>query len=124
MRPVSTNRLKVEYKIDIQRSISDRHAEKVARNNAADLKGRSRFESGLFIMTSFIINSDKEYEERYHYDKKYIKEYPKTYPCILVKEYVDGGLCGDGYHHSIVYPPVEDLTTWHKGFEAGLKHCQ
>lgn len=56
-----------------------------------------------------IVNSDKEYEKIYWYAKyelkKYgrLKKYPKSYPCLVKVQHMDGGLCGDYVSHKVKY---------------------
>jgi len=47
-----------------------------------------------------IINNKKEFEKFYPYDKKYIEEYPREYPCICKIEEEDRGIMG---YEKIVY---------------------
>ena len=74
-------------------------------------------------MEILIINNAAQYEEHYYYDKKYITDYPESYPCLLVKEHYDGGLMGGGCRHSHVFlnDPTMNFHDWYCGFVAGMK---
>lgn len=64
------------------------------------------------------INNKKEFEEFYPYDKQYIDEYPKEYPCIVRWDTQGGGLMGDYKQVYIAYYP-NNLSP-NKSFEEGL----
>ena len=52
-----------------------------------------------------VINNKEEFEEFYPYDKKYIEEYPKEYPCVAKWEHEDCGLMGDKKQVYVAYFP-------------------
>jgi hypothetical protein len=56
-----------------------------------------------------LINNKEEFEEFYPYDKNYITEYPKEYPCVAKWEYEDCGLMGDKRQVYVAYFP-KDVT--------------
>ena len=51
------------------------------------------------------INNKEEFENFYPYDKKYINEYPREYPCIVRCIFIDGGLMGDSKEIQVAYYP-------------------
>jgi len=42
-----------------------------------------------------IIQNKEDWIKFYAYDKKYLKKYPKHYPCIAKKEREERGIMGD-----------------------------
>lgn len=66
-----------------------------------------------------IINNKEDFEEFYPYDKKYIRDYPKEYPCICKWVYESGGLAGDYKKIYVAYFPKN--TTPNESFLIGLK---
>jgi len=56
-----------------------------------------------------IINNKKEFENFYPYDKKYITEYPKKYPCICKSQEESRGIMGYERQVYVAYYP-KDLT--------------
>jgi len=65
-----------------------------------------------------IINDAKQFEIFYPYDKKYIEEYPKEYPCIAKIEFEGGGIMGDYKQVYVAYYP-KGLDS-NDSFRAGL----
>jgi len=63
-----------------------------------------------------IISNKKEFEKFYPYEKKYIAEYPKEYPCIVKLETEGGGLIGDYKQVYVAYYP-KTLTANNSFFE-------
>ncbi len=52
-----------------------------------------------------VIYNKKEFENFYPYDKKYINEYPKEYPCVVKQECVNLGIMGDEKRIYVAYFP-------------------
>jgi hypothetical protein len=52
-----------------------------------------------------VINNKTEYEDFYPYDKKYIKRYPKEYPCIAIQKEKNCGIMGYETHVYVAYFP-------------------
>jgi len=65
-----------------------------------------------------IITNDKEFEEFFPYPKKYIKNYPKEYPCICRRSLEGGGLTGEYYNVYVTYFPKN--VTPNEAFLIGL----
>ena len=67
-----------------------------------------------------LINNAQEFENFYPYDKKYIEEYPKEYPCVVKVESEGGGLMGDYKQVYIAYYPKN--LNYRDTFLAGLTY--
>lgn len=66
-----------------------------------------------------LLYSKKDFENFYHYDKKYLKEsvYPKEYPCIARKVVCGGGLAGEWIDHKFTYIDKKyDLCSFLAGY--------
>ena len=66
------------------------------------------------------INDKREFEQFYPYDTKYIKEYPKEYPCYCKVEVRDGGIVGDWKQVYVAYIPK--VTSIEEAFVKGLQY--
>jgi len=67
-----------------------------------------------------IIHNQTEFESFYPYDPKYIKAYPKEYPCICKWDNVDGGLMGDYKQMYVAYFP-QNISAY-EAFIIGLNN--
>ena len=67
-----------------------------------------------------IINNKQDFENFYPYDKKYIDEYPKEYPCICKFEYEGGGLMGEYKQVYVAYFPKNKNINLNESFIEGL----
>ena len=67
-----------------------------------------------------IINNKEEFESFYPYDKKYIDEYPREYPCVCKWEHEGGGLAGDYKQVYVAYFP-KNITS-NESFLIGLRN--
>lgn len=56
-------------------------------------------------MRSMIVNSQEEINSAYYYADKSSAPKGKTFPCLLISEYNEGGICGDSYSYQVVIPP-------------------
>ena len=65
-----------------------------------------------------VINNKEEFEKFYPYDKKYITEYPKEYPCVAKQDCVNLGIMGDEKRVYVAYFP-KDISA-HDAFIQGL----
>lgn len=76
-------------------------------------------------MSAKICSNYKDVCEFYHY-KGSSPKHPKSYPCLMVEEYNDGGLMGAHYSYSYYYAPIEyskDLQlAYLKGIYSVKKH--
>lgn len=77
------------------------------------------------MLGAAIVHNQDEVDQFYHYTDKSGSPKAKLFPCIIVREYEDGGLGGSYYDHSLVYPPPKykrsEADAWLAGVVYGLR---
>lgn len=78
------------------------------------------------MTNAYIVHNEEDVRQKYFY-KKSTPPAADRFPCIMLQRDWDGGIMGDGYYYTFVYPPItmfgEYLDAWFAGFIEGTKYA-